>query len=270
MKKLLIILFTVFIFITANSQNSNLIDLSYHPDYNSKLAPFYHGLASGDALHDKVIIWTRITPYYIYSDTLEVNWYISDDSLFQNNVKSGKYLTTKEKDFTVKVDVVGLKSDVWHYYCFEFEGKKSIVGRTKTTPVKKIENKSIRLAIFSGSNYNAGYFNAYNCVGQRDDIDAVLHLGDYIYEYGTNDYGKNKNRELFPDKELLTLQDYRQRYSHYRLDVDLQLAHQRFPWYIVWDDHEIANNSWTGGASNHNQGEGEWERRKQNGKQAFY
>ena len=265
------IIITILIFLSNNiiAQNNCLINLSYHPDYNANLQPFYHGIASGDALHDRVIIWTRVTPEKL-TDSIVVQWFMSSDSIFSKNVNTGSYTTYPARDYTVKLDIAGLNPDTRYYYYFVAYGKKSIVGHTKTPPKGEISDKSIRIAVFTGSNYNAGYYNVYRSVANKKDIDAVFHLGDYIYEYPSADYGKHKARWLFSDKELISLTDYRQRYSHYKLDPDLQAAHQLFAWYILWDDHEIANNSWLHGASNHNKGEGSWDVRKKNAKQAFY
>ena len=265
------IIITILIFLSSNivAQNNCLIDLSYHLDYNANLKPFYHGVASGDALHDKVIIWTRITPDKL-TDSIVVQWFMSSDSIFSENVNTGSYTTYFTRDYTVKLDITGLQPDTKYYYYFVALGEKSIVGQTKTPPKGEVFDESIRIAVFTGSNYNAGYYNVYNSVAKRKDIDAIFHLGDYIYEYASADYGKHSERWLFPDKELLSLADYRQRYSHYRLDLDLQAVHQVFPWYIIWDDHEIANDSWLNGAQNHNKNEGSWSVRKKNAKQAFY
>ena len=131
-------------------------------------------------------------------------------------------------------------------------------------------NDSLRVAVVSGSNYNSGFFNAYKSIALRNDFDAVLHLGDYIYEYGTDEYGTNPERGLEPSTEILTLSDYRMRYSHYKLDPDLRMLHQQYPWYVIWDDHEVANNGWKNGAENHTQGtEGDWGQRKSAGEIAF-
>jgi alkaline phosphatase D len=239
--------------------------LSYSMD--PQFAPFYHGVASGDALTDKIIIWTRVTPLN-QVDSIVVDWYMATDTLFQNIVNQGTFVTKENRDWTVKVDVDGLEPDTWYYYYFHALDINSIVGRTRTLPAENAD--SLRIAVFSGSNYNNGYFNVYRTQAERNDVDMVFHLGDYIYEYGTHEYGDHEDRELAPSHEIISLADYRMRYSHYRLDPDLRLTHQQYPWYVIYDDHETANNSWAGGAENHDSSEeGDWETRKSAGIQAF-
>jgi alkaline phosphatase D len=231
-------------------------------------APFYHGVASGDALQDRVIIWTRVTEFSVV-DSIPVEWFFSTDTLCNNVIQSGATYAMASKDFTVKIDVAGLQPGTWYYFYFRALGKNSLIGRTRTSPSGN--NDSLRLAVVSGTNYNNGYFNIYKSIAQRNDFDAVLHLGDYIYEYGTNEYGDHADRALEPNYEILTLNDYRMRYSHYRLDPDHRYLHQQYPWYVIWDDHETANNSYFDGAENHTPGtEGDWTLRKNAGTQAFF
>lgn len=244
-------------------------------EYNGRLsfsmdpvfAPFYHGVASGDPLQDRVIIWTRVTSLAPV-DSILVEWKMATDTNFQNIVNQGNLYTKEEKDFTVKVDVTGLQPNTWYYYMFTGLGVNSIIGRTKTAPVGAISN--VRFAVVGGSNYNNGYYNAYNHIAYRNDIDAVVHTGDYIYEYGTNSYGNHPDRGLAPAWDCVTLSDYRMRYSHYRLDPDLRLLHQQYPWWVIWDDHETANDSYMTGAENHNPStQGAWADRKAAGLQAY-
>jgi alkaline phosphatase D len=235
--------------------------------FNQQLAPFYHGVASGDPLSDAVIIWTRIT-----LDTLvdvEVNWRMATDTLFQNVVASGAAMATANRDYTVKVDVTGLNPGTYYYFQFEFEGKRSLIGRTKTAPVG--DNSHLRFAVVSCSNYQHGYFNAYEHMAYRNDFDAVIHLGDYIYEYGAGGYSANLDDRIHePENATVTLSDYRIRHSHYRLDHQLRKLHQQYPWIVTWDDHESANDAWTGGAENHDPAtEGDWEDRKAASIQAY-
>ncbi|MFH2095981.1 MAG: alkaline phosphatase D family protein, partial [Bacteroidota bacterium] len=249
---------------SQEKQFCNRLSYSFDPLFE----PFYHGVASGDATSDAVIIWTRVTPSG-QMDSIEVGWYMATDTFFTNVVASGTFWTNEGRDNTVKVDVTGLTPDTWYYYYFNALSTNSLIGRTKTTP--NGDNDSLRIAVVSGSNYNNGYFNVYRTMAARNDIDAVFHLGDYIYEYGTGQYGDHSDRELLPSYEILTLDDYRMRYSHYRLDPDLRFAHQQYPWYVVYDDHETANNSWVGGAENHDSGtEGSWDDRVAAGKKAFF
>jgi alkaline phosphatase D len=229
------------------------------------IAPFYHGVASGDATSSKVIIWTRITTD---QPSAEVLWRVAKDSLFQNIVSQGNFTTTAERDFTVKVDVTGLEQNTWYFYEFESDGKLSIRGRTKTLPTEDIEH--FRFAFASCASYPHGYFNAYQRIRERNDISAVVQLGDYIYEYGLNEYGNNANRKPEPENEIVSLADYRTRYSQYRLDPMLMRLHQQYPFYTVWDDHEFANNSWRDGAENHTPSrEGDWNTRKSVALQAY-
>ncbi|MBN2777099.1 MAG: alkaline phosphatase D family protein [Bacteroidales bacterium] len=240
------------------------LESTFDPDF----APFYHGVASGDALSDRVIIWTRVTPVN-YTESIDVEWFMAEDSLFENIVTQGTFTTVEDIDWTVKVDVTGLEPDTWYFYYFRALDLNSIIGRTKTTPVG--DTDSLRIATISGSNYNNGYYNVCHQIAVRNDVDYILHTGDYIYEYGTDEYGNHSERSLQPGHEVTTLSDYRMRYSHYRLDPDLRYSHQQFGWYIIYDDHETANNSWKDGAENHDSGsEGDWQTRKENALQAYF
>ncbi len=236
---------------------------------NPSFAPFYHGVASGDALADRVIIWTRVTPDSLFTGNIAVSWKVGLDTNFINIVRSGNTFAKPEKDYCVKIDVTGLQPGTWYYYYFTSNGRNSVTGRTKTIPVG--DNENIRVVPVSGSNYNAGYFNGYRAIGNRNDIDAVIHTGDYTYESRNNGYGDHPDRQLVPTNETVTLNDYRLRQSHYHLDADLQYAHQQFPWYMIWDDHEICNNSYKDGAKNHdNATEGDWNLRANAAIEAYY
>ena len=215
----------------------------------SMYAPFYHGVASGDPLTDRVIIWTRVTPDSTVTGAISVSWKMATDTTFTHIVNQGNIIANSQKDYTVKVDVDGLQPNTWYYYYFSSLGKNSVVGRTKTIPNGNID--SVRIAIMSGSDYNAGYFNNYHAIARRNDIDAVIHTGDYIYEYETDGYGNNPDRSLEPSTQTVDSTDYRIRYAWYHLDPDLMYLHQQYPWYLIWDDHETADNSWRGGAANH-------------------
>jgi alkaline phosphatase D len=229
-------------------------------DLEAELAPFYHGVASGDPLPDAVIIWTRIT---LPDETpVQVSWRMAEDTLFANLVGSGTVTADAATDWTVQVDVDGLSPNSWYYYEFEYQGQRSIMGRTHTAPVGGVDH--LRFGVVSCSSYEHGYFNAYRSLAERNDIDAVLHLGDYIYEYEVGGYSINlAGRTYEPTNEIVTLEDYRTRYSHYRLDADLREVHRQYPFIVIWDDHETANDSWNGGADNHTEGaEGLWIDRK--------
>ena len=226
------------------------------------LAPFYHGVASGDPEADKVMLWTRVTTD---SNTVDVKWRIATDTAKSNFSDSGITMTDGTRDFSVKVDVTGLQPFTWYFYEFEAYGKMSVRGRTRTLPTGNLD--SLRLAIVSCADYTNGYYNAYRTITERNDVFAVIHLGDYIYEYG----GGTAPRNHEPSNEIITLSDYRMRHSQHKLDPDLMRLHQQYPFFAVWDDHETANNSWYGGAENHTPGtEGNWFDRKAYGIQAYY
>ncbi len=247
------------IFAQPNSAGRSVLDPAYEP--------FYHGVASGDPLPDRVILWTRITTSAL---TENVTWQIATDVNFNNVVNSGVVTTDDTKDFTVKVDAAGLQANTWYYYRFNGQGKYSITGRTRTAPTTGVTN--LRFAVLSCSNLPNGYFHAYRNIVDKNEVDAVLHLGDYIYEYKTNSAVPNDTtRKHEPDNEILTLADYRMRHSQYKLDADLRECHRQFPFICVWDDHETTNNSWKGGADNHTQGtEGNWYDRKGFGIKAYF
>ncbi|MBN8697270.1 MAG: alkaline phosphatase D family protein [Bacteroidetes bacterium] len=235
------------------------------------MEPFYHGVASGDPLADRVIIWTRVTPSVNQTGSILVNWKMALDTAMQTVVQSGSTITDAYSDYTVKIDVTNLQADTYYYYEFETSGKYSVRGRTKTAPQGNTD--SARFAVVSCANFEAGFFNVYKNITQRNDIDAVICLGDYIYEYETGGYSPNAtaNRSWEPSNEILTVDDYRMRYSTYHLDEDLRKCHQQYPFIVIWDDHESANDSWVNGAENHDPGtEGNWSNRKNAAKQAYF
>lgn len=231
--------------------------------------PFYHGVASGDPLPDAVIIWTRITPDDFISP-VPVSYKMALDTGMLNVVAQGSMLTDASRDFTVKFDVTGLQADTYYYYEFNALGVNSARGRTKTAPVGNLD--SLRFAIVSCANLEAGYFNVYEAIAERNDVEAILMLGDYIYEYEEGGYAQNTNldRIFDPTHETIDLDDYRLRYSVYHMDRSLQKLHQNYPWICVWDDHESANDSYINGAENHNPGEGLWAERKLWSQQAYF
>lgn len=242
-------------------------------DVDTCLYPFYHGIASGDPLEDRVIIWTRITPDSLTGGPVLVSWKMATDTGMTNVVNQGSVLTNALKDYTVKVDVTGLLPKTYYYYEFYSLGYHSAVGRTKTAPSQSFTQDSLRFGVVSCANLEAGYFNVYKVINQRNDIDAVICLGDYIYEYESGGYSPNPGTQRFwePSNEIITLADYRMRYSTYHLDGDLRRTHQLYPWICIWDDHESANDSWKNGAQNHTEGvEGAWVDRKAYAKQAYF
>jgi alkaline phosphatase D len=249
------------------SASALLLCLTAVAQFNPDNAPYHHGVASGDALSDRVIIWTRITPFDP-NDSYDVDWQVASDEGFTDIVASGSAFTDGTKDFTVKVDVTGLAANSWFYYRFNMEGSMSPVGRTRTAPDAMVDG--LRFAVVSCQNFGGGIrYNSYNHLVQRDDIDAVIHLGDYIYENPTSLSGNGI--EIMPPNEIVSLSDYRQRYASYRSDDNLKEAHRKWPFYVVWDDHESANNSWMHGAQNHQPDtEGPWEERLANSQQAYF
>lgn len=236
--------------------------------YNKSLYPFYHNVASGDPLENSVIIWTRIESAAAHANE-EVEWEVAADEDFENIVQSGKAYTNADKDFTVKVDVQELQPGTTYYYRFIHNELLSPVGKTKTLPSENVDE--VKFAVVSCSNWEWGYFNAYKHIADRKDLDAVLHLGDYIYEYGVGTYGDTTiGRFNEPPYEIITLDDYRTRYSQYRLDPDLQEIHRQHPFISIWDDHEITNNAYKYGAQNHQDHEGSYEERKKAARQVYY
>ena len=237
------------------------------------LAPFYHGVASGDPLADRVIIWTRVTPETLDDTPIEVDWAVTTDPAMTDTITSGSFTTGSERDFTVKVDVTGLRSGSTYYYGFSALGGGSLIGKTKTTP-QAADADHLKFGVVSCSNYQAGYFNAYGLLADRTDLDAIIHLGDYIYEYGNFSYGNDSiwdQRIVAPDTEIVSLGDYRARYGTYRLDSNLIHAHQQHPIISVWDDHEAANDSYQDGALNHQpEFEGSWVDRKDRARRAYF
>jgi alkaline phosphatase D len=263
--------FSLFIFLFATLCNNFIAQTLRTTNLEPCLAPFYHGVASGDPMPDKVIIWTRVTPDTVSANPILVSWQMATDTGMTNIVQNGSKITDNNVDYTVKVDVTGLTANTWYYYEFTVNGLKSPRGRTRTTPASNAD--SLRFAVVSCANYEAGYFNAYKVMLNRADFDAVICLGDYIYEYAAGGYSPNPavNRQWLPANEIISLSDYRQRYSTYHLDEDLRRLHQQFPFITVWDDHESANDAWMNGAENHTSAsEGPFAVRKSNAKQAYF
>lgn len=242
--------------------------------FNSQFKPFYHGVASGDPLEDRVVIWTRVTTDV--DNTITGNYVVATDTLLKNIVKTGAFSTDSSRDYTVKVDVTGLQSNTTYYYAFSAFGRRSSIGRTKTTPSVSSLNLTdiLKFAVVSCANYEGGYFNAYARIADRNDLNAVIHLGDYLYEYGPGAYRNagltDPNRVNIPSNEIVSKAEYRLRYSLYHLEKDLQRLHQQHPFISVWDDHESANNAYDMGAGNHQDHEGDWNTRKRLAKEACF
>ena len=244
----------------------------------SSYSPFLHGVASGDPLSDRVILWTRITPLNDKGDVkqgsdrpsvIRYQWLVATDPVLNDIVHAGSGETDVDKDYTVKIDVLDLLPGTTYYYRFEALDWASDTGRTKTLPVGDVSH--VRLAMTSCTNYTYGYFNVYAAIANRQDLDAVLHLGDYIYEYGGSYSSDKIDRVHSPDKEIISLSDYRLRHAQYKTDQDLQRVHQQFPFITIWDDHETSNDAWAEGAQNHDVNtEGEWLDRRAAGIQAYF
>ncbi|HHG3336855.1 alkaline phosphatase D family protein [Vibrio parahaemolyticus] len=227
-------------------------------DNESVAVSFEHGVASGDPTQTQVIIWTRVTTAASYVD---VTWQVASDMEFSNVVQSGVFTTDTGRDFTVKVDVQNLNANSQYYYRFMVGEMMSEVGQTQTLPEDGVEKAS--MAVVSCANYPAGYFHVYREIlnqHEQSPFDVVLHLGDYIYEYGAGGYASEDaaalGREPSKGIECITLDDYRKRYAQYRQDADLQALHAKLPMIAVWDDHELANDTWKNGAENHQDDEG--------------
>ncbi|MFW0961654.1 alkaline phosphatase D family protein [Vibrio parahaemolyticus] len=227
-------------------------------DNESVAVSFEHGVASGDPTQTQVIIWTRVTTAASYVD---VTWQVASDVEFSNVVQSGVFTTDTGRDFTVKVDVQNLNANSQYYYRFMVGEMMSEVGQTQTLPEDGVEKAS--MAVVSCANYPAGYFHVYREIlnqHEQSPFDVVLHLGDYIYEYGAGGYASEDaaalGREPSKGTECITLDDYRKRYAQYRQDADLQALHAKLPMIAVWDDHELANDTWKNGAENHQDDEG--------------
>ncbi|MEV7179949.1 alkaline phosphatase D family protein [Kitasatospora sp. NPDC093679] len=240
---------------------------------------FLHGVASGDPLADGLVLWTRVTPTPDAvpgsgaGPATEVVWQIATDKSFTSVRASGTVTTAAATDHTVKVDVRGLTADTVYWYRFTAGGVSSPVGRTRTAPAADAALDRLRLGVASCANWEAGYFSAYRHLAARGDLDVFLFLGDYIYEYKTGEFcaaGKVV-RPHDPAHEITTLADYRTRHGRYKTDPDLQGLHAIVPTVAIWDDHEFANDAWSGGAENHTPGtEGDWSARMAAAKQAYF
>ncbi len=221
---------------------------------------FTHGVASGDPLSDRVILWSRYVPEGNAARAENIIWQVAYDRAFGDIAASGMTSTHRYRDFTIKVDATGLKSGRRYFYRFVVDGHRSEIGSTRTLPAGEVDR--FRLGVASCSNYPQGYFHAYDDMA-KSDLDLILHLGDYIYEYARGRYVNpiaedTLGRVVEPQNEIISVDDYRARYAVYRSDKDLQAAHAAHPWICVWDDHELMNNTWRKGAENHNEGEGDF------------
>ncbi len=239
------------------------------PAYEGAVA-FNHGVASGDPGDDRVIVWTRVTPHN--AGPVPVRWIVARNRELTDVVKTGVIETNEARDYTVKADVTGLRAGAPYFYGFRAGQAASPIGKTRTLPRGRL--RELKIGVVSCASYPHGFFNAYEALAQRDDVDLVVHLGDYIYEYGLEGYGGDVALQLgrvpSPDVECLRLADYRLRHAQYKAEAELQAAHAMAPWITVWDDHEVANDSFAGGAQNHQPNEGDWAARKRAALQAYY
>ncbi|MFF4955766.1 alkaline phosphatase D family protein [Streptomyces sp. NPDC001222] len=240
---------------------------------------FLHGVASGDPLPDGVLLWTRVTPTPqaipgsgVGPDT-RVEWVVAKDKALTNIVAKGAVTATAASDHTVKADVRGLQPATDYWFRFSAGGTDSPVARTRTAPAADADVSGLRFGVVTCANWEAGYFAAYRHLAARNDLDAWLHLGDYIYEYKSGEYAARGTvvRPHAPANEIITLADYRIRHAKYKTDPDLQALHLKAPVVAIWDDHEFADNAWSGGAVNHTEGaEGTWTARKAAARQAYF
>ncbi|MEU5113796.1 alkaline phosphatase D family protein [Streptomyces longwoodensis] len=240
---------------------------------------FLHGVASGDPLPDGILLWTRVTPTAAATPgsgigpDIEVEWVMAHDKALTTVVAKGSVTATAASDHTVKADVRGLQPATDYWFRFSAGGTDSPVARTRTAPAVDAAVPGLRFGVVSCANWEAGYFSAYRHLAARSDLDAWLHLGDYIYEYGTGQYGTRDTvvRPHAPAHEIFTLADYRTRHGRYKTDPDLQALHHKAPVVAIWDDHEFANDAWSGGAENHTEGaEGTWTARQPAARQAYF
>lgn len=235
-------------------------------------SPFLHGVASGDPTSTHVILWTRVTPPPgAENDPIQARLEVSTKPTFKARVYEAEVTAAPERDHTIKVDVPFIRAGATYYYRFVVGGFTSPVGRARTLPAAA--GDGIRFGVASCANLPAGYFNAYRALAARTDLAFVLHLGDYLYEFANGTYGDGTalGRVPEPDAEVFDLAGYRKRHAQYKRDPDLQELHRQHPMISVWDDHEFANDAWSGGAENHNadDGEGEWDDRRRAAVQAY-
>ena len=231
---------------------------------------FAHGVASGDPEPNSVVIWTRVSGS---KDPVAVDWYVARDSEMLDVVSHGQLTTNAQRDYTVKQVVDGLEPGKRYFYQFVVNGTTSTLGQTKTLPVGHLER--LVIAVVTCSNFPFGYFNAYEVIANDDEVDLVVHLGDYIYEYrARGGYGGATGRRIGrnhqPGHETVSLEDYRIRHAQYKGERESIAMHARHPLIVIWDDHESADNPWMGGAENHQLNDGDWFARRAASKQAYY
>ncbi|MFF2574949.1 alkaline phosphatase D family protein [Streptomyces goshikiensis] len=273
---------TVVLAAAATAALAPLAGLGAQAAHAAAAAPapaFLHGVASGDPLPDGILLWTRVTPVPEAAPgsglgpATEVAWEVSEDKAFSRVVARGSVTATAAADHTVKADVRGLRPQTPYWYRFTAGDTVSPAGRTLTAPAHDVSTAGVRFGVVSCANWESGYFSAYRHLAARSDLTAILHLGDYIYEYQSGGYPEAKYvvRQHEPKHEIVSLADYRVRHGKYKTDADLQALHAAHAIIAIWDDHEFANDAWAGGAENHTPGaEGEWAARAAAAKQAYF
>ncbi len=240
---------------------------------------FHHGVASGDPHPDSVVLWTRVTPTAASTPgsrkgpDVVVRWEVARDRAFSTVVAKGRQSTGPARDHTVKVEAGGLRPGTAYFYRFSYDGVTSRVGRTQTAPAHNADPGNLRFGVVSCANLQAGWFSPYRHLAARNDLDAVIHLGDYLYEYAPGRYGYgNSNQDIrshVPAREMVSLGDYRQRHAQYKQDPDLQDLHAKYPFIVTWDDHEVTNDAYDTGAENHQDDEGDYFKRRARAHRAY-
>ena len=203
---------------------------------------FTLGVASGDPSEGGFVIWTRLAPQPLDGggmppENVEVAWQVAEDEQMTKVVRSGTTVATPDWAHSVHVEVAGLSPDRWYFYRFHASGQDSPTGRARTMPAAGATPQSLKFAFASCQHYENGLFTAYEHMA-KEQLDLILHLGDYIYEGP----GRDKQVRKHVGGELLKLADYRNRHAQYKADPLLQAAHAAAPWLVTWDDHELDNN----------------------------
>jgi alkaline phosphatase D len=227
---------------------------------------FSQSVASGEPTADGVVLWTRAAA----DRDVELTWELGRDAGLNDPVANGTTVASPDHDGCVRVIVDGLEPATTYHFRFGHDGDVSPTGRTRTLPTGHVDG--LRFAVFSCAKYSAGYFNALGRIADRDDLDFVLCLGDYIYEYGNDDpgLGAEIGRAFEPAHRCHDLEHYRTRYAQSRRDPDMRRMHERHAIIALPDDHEFADNTWRGGAKKHDDAQdGDWHRRFRDAFQAW-
>jgi alkaline phosphatase D len=229
--------------------------------------PFSCGISSGDPVPDGVVLWTRLIGDPARDsgwqrEPVQVSWEVAGDEAMTKIVKRGTVVARPEQAHSVHADVRGLRPGHWYWYRFRAGAEASPVGRTRTAP--EGANRRLRFAFASCQHFETGYYTAYQHM-VKEDLDFIVHLGDYIYEGGPRQGGVRQH----VGAEIVSLTDYRNRYALYRSDGDLREAHRLFPFVVTWDDHELDNN-YAGDKPEDKQGREAFLERRANAYQAYY